>query len=440
LKPELDHPSSVDVSQSTIRVAIACGGTGGHLFPGLAVARQLMRNGCAVTLLVSSKEVDQDAVKAVEGMDVITLPAIGLTRGRRWGFLRGFAHSYFLAKRAFKGRPPQAALAMGGFTSAPPLLAAKRLHAKTFLHESNTVAGRANRWLSWLVDQSFVGFPSAGLRLHRRNAVVTGTPVRAEFRPRDPAICRAKLGLESHRPVVLVMGGSQGASPLNQIVAKELGYLGGSRKEWQWFHLSGPNDLETVRQAYADAGVKAIVHPFFAEMELALGAATAAVSRAGASSLAELAAMRLPAVLMPYPTAVDDHQFHNARAFDQTNAARLLPESSATPGLLAGLLDELMENEEMRQKMQRALAQWHAPRAAEKIALSIVETAGLQIEINSTASAIRDRPTQPEDPGGSGAEKAVLVDDLMFDGCKQTISLMPHRPLLEPRTNERSPA
>jgi len=365
------------LSGPTARVAIACGGTGGHLFPGLAVARQLVRSGCAVTLLVSPKEVDQEAVKAVEGMEVITLPAIGLTRGRMLAFLGGFARSYIRAKQAFARQPPQAALAMGGFTSAPPIVAAKRLGAKTFLHESNTIAGRANRWLSWLVDHAFVGFPSAALRLHRRHAVVTGTPVRTEFQFRDPALCRAKLGLEPHRPVVLVVGGSQGASALNQMVAKSLRYWAQSRKEWQWFHVSGPNDLDKVKQTYVDAGIKAIVHPFFAEMELALGAATAAISRAGASSLAELAAMRLPSVLVPYPAAVDNHQFHNARAFDQTNAARLLLESSAAVEALPGLLDELMQNAETRQKMQSALAQWHAPQAAEKIAQSIIETAGI---------------------------------------------------------------
>ena len=198
------HPS--------VRVAIACGGTGGHLFPGLAVADQLMRRGCAVMLLISPKDVDQQAVRGVSGMEVVTLPAVGLERGGEIAFVRGFIQSYRAAAKLFKSRPPQAALAMGGFTSAPPILAARRAGARTFLHESNTIPGRANRWLSRVVRRAFVGFPTAAVRLHNRNVTVTGTPVRPCFQAREAGACRAALGLDPARPVLLVMGGSQGAS------------------------------------------------------------------------------------------------------------------------------------------------------------------------------------------------------------------------------------
>ena len=119
------------------------------------------------------------------------------------------------------------------------------------------------------------------------------------------------------------------------------------------------------------------MHPFFAEMELALGAATAAVCRAGASSLAELAAMRVPAVLVPYPAATDNHQFHNARAFEATGAARLLEQKTATPELLVQLLSDLLEKPAVHEKMQNALAQWHAPRAAEQIAEAMLAAVGV---------------------------------------------------------------
>ena len=155
------------------RIAIACGGTGGHLFPGLAVASQLMERGCAVTLVISPKDVDQQAVREATGMEILTLPAIGLKRGGEVAFLRGLSRSYRTASRLFKSRPAEAALAMGGFTSAAPVLAARRCGARTFLHESNSIPGRANRWLSWLISQAFVGFPSAAGRLHTRNVTVT---------------------------------------------------------------------------------------------------------------------------------------------------------------------------------------------------------------------------------------------------------------------------
>ena len=363
-------------SQPQVRVAIACGGTGGHLFPGLAVADQLVRRGCAATLLISPKEVDREALRGVSGMEIVTLPAVGLESGGKIAFVRGFIRSYRVAAKLFKSCPPQAALAMGGFTSAPPILAAKRVGARTFLHESNTIPGRANRWLARVVRGAFVGFSTDAGRLHNRNVTVTGTPVRPQFRARAAVDCRAEIGFDPARPVLLVMGGSQGASGINELVLQSLPLLASRAPEWQWFHLTGPGDAEKVSQAYAALKLRAVVHPFFAEMELALGAATAAISRAGASSLAELAAMRVPAVLVPYPTATDNHQFHNARAFEASGAARLLEQQSATPETLVQLLLDVVEKPAVHGKMQTALAQWHAPRAAEQIAEAMLALAG----------------------------------------------------------------
>jgi UDP-N-acetylglucosamine--N-acetylmuramyl-(pentapeptide) pyrophosphoryl-undecaprenol N-acetylglucosamine transferase len=302
----------------------------------------------------------------------VTLPAIGLTRGRRLAFAWGCARSYRAAKRVFALRPPQAVLAMGGFTAAPPVLAGRKLGARTYLHESNTIPGRANRWLAWVVDRAFVGFPSTVNRLHNRAVTVTGTPVRPQFVPRDPATCRSALGLDPARPVVLVMGGSQGARGINELVIRALPLLAQLAPEWQWLHLTGPGDFDKVRRAYAGLAVSAVVRPFVAEMELAMGAALVAVSRAGASSLAELAALRLPAVLVPYPAAANNHQYHNARVFENSGAARLLEQRGATPGLLARLLTELDRNQAAYAQMRQALAQWHAPRAAADIAEAIL--------------------------------------------------------------------
>ena len=363
--------------QPPFRVAIACGGTGGHLFPGLAVAYELVRRGCGVTLLISPKDVDQEAVRGVLGMEVVVLPAVGLKRGGEIGFVRGFIQSYLAAAKLFKSFPPKAALAMGGFTSAPPILAAKRAGARTFLHESNTIPGRANRWLGRVVHRAFVGFPTAAARLHNQNVTVTGTPVRVRFQCREPGNCRAALGLDPVRPVVLVMGGSQGASGINELVMRSLPSLATRAPDLQWLHLTGASDADKVTQAYAALKMRAIVHPFLAEMELALGAATASVCRAGASSLAELAAMRLPAVLIPYPTATDNHQFHNARAFEATGAARLLEQRTATPELLVQLLLELLEKPPVHERMQNALARWHEPRAAELIAEAMLVEVGV---------------------------------------------------------------
>ncbi len=356
------------------RAAIACGGTGGHLFPGLAVADELLRRGCCVTLLISPKEVDQQAVKGATGVEVVTVPAVGLVRGSTLAFFRGFRAAYRVARTEFRQLPPQVALAMGGFTSAPPLLAARRLGAHTFLHESNAIPGRANRWLSWIVDGSFVGFASAAARLHRRRVTVTGTPVRRHLRTQDAAACRVALGLEPGRPVILVTGGSQGASAVNELVAQTLPVAFRAAPHWQWLHLSGAADQEKMKRAYFSVGAKAVVESFCSRMDLALGAATAAISRAGASSLAELAELEIPAVLIPYPAATDNHQFHNARIFEQNSAAILLPQTSATPRQLQDALWSLVEDQQRREAARQALGHLRQPKAAELIVEAILET------------------------------------------------------------------
>ena len=395
-----------------LSVAIACGGTGGHLFPGLAVADCLSARGAAVTLIISAKEIDQLAVKGASGMTIVTLPAVGLTRGRLWAFVRGFRESYVLARATFGTTPPHAALALGGFTSAPPILAAKRFQARVFLHESNTIPGRANRWLSRVVDQAFLGFPSAAARLHCRRFTVTGTPVRAGFLPRNPAQCRAALHLDPARPVVLVMGGSQGASGINQLIARSLPLLAGLAPQWQWLHLAGSAEVEKLKQAYAASKLTAIVHPFLSEMQLALGAATAAVSRAGASSLAELAAARLPALLVPFPAATDNHQLHNARAFERSGAARLLEQRTALPEDVARLLQELMGDEPSRNQIQASLASWDKPRAADQIACAILEAVGARsdtVPSRPNAAASAQAPKNSPSPHSFLAERGRMI-------------------------------
>lgn len=354
-------------------IAIACGGTGGHLFPGLAVAEQLVQRGCAVTLLVSPKEVDQQAVKTARNVEIVTLPVVGLQNRNYFSFGSSFIKSLFAARKIFKGRRPAATLAMGGFTSAPPIFVAKDLGAKAFLHESNTIPGRANRWLSRFVNECFIGFPQAAKRLRNRNVAVTGTPVRPQFQPRDAANCRTALGLEPNCSTVLVMGGSQGASGINGLIVDSMRLLATSRRPLQFLHLTGPGDAEKVRRAYAEGGVPAVVHPFLAEMELALGAATAAISRSGASSLAELAAVGVPSVLIPFPAAMDNHQYFNAKAFEETGAARLIEQKAATPEALVRVLLELVDDGNIREGMQAALAKWHKPQAAEQIAETMLK-------------------------------------------------------------------
>ncbi len=353
-------------------VAIACGGTGGHLFPGVAVAEELRQRGCRVTLMVSPKDVDQKAIASISGMEIVTLPAVGLNKGGWIRFLAGFCKSYHQARRLFAFQRPDVVLAMGGFTSAPPVMAGRRCGAKTFLHESNSIPGRANRWLARWVDGAFVYFSTAASQLRAKRVEASGMPVRSQFLTHlTQGEARAALKFMPSAPLVLIMGGSQGASRINDLALEAVPILKQAVPDLQFMHLTGVRDVEKVQAGYKAHGAPALVLSFFDEMGTALAAADVAVSRAGASSLAELAARQLPSVLIPYPTAADNHQYFNARSFVQSGAARMLGQETATPGQLANEILDLLSDKK-RPAMQQALAAWHAPLAAAQIAERIL--------------------------------------------------------------------
>jgi UDP-N-acetylglucosamine--N-acetylmuramyl-(pentapeptide) pyrophosphoryl-undecaprenol N-acetylglucosamine transferase len=356
---------------SSFRVVIACGGTGGHLFPGLAVADELILQGASVAVMISPKQVDQRAVRGAQGLEICTLPAVALQSGSRLSFFSTVARSARVCLREFRRRPPAAVLAMGGFTGAGPVIAARVLGLPVFLHESNTVPGRANRLLSRFATTVFTGFPSAGAKF-RRGATHVGTPVRHQFSPAEEAGCRRLLGLDPERPVVLIAGGSQGARGINDMILRAVPGARSLLPHWQWLHLTGSADEERVRAAYAAEGIDAQVHGFWDRMEIALGAASVAVMRSGASSMAELAAMRVPSVLVPYPQAADNHQFHNACAFESTGAAVLIEQSDLQPEHLLAALRPMVEDALVRKRMQSALGLWHRPDAARMISAHLL--------------------------------------------------------------------
>lgn len=362
-----------EVDQPDIFVAIACGGTGGHLFPGMAVAEALNARGCDTVLIVSEKEVDQRALGGTR-RDVITLPAQPLGSRNFGSFANSFWKSYWLLRKRFKKRRPSAVLAMGGFTSAGPIFAGRSAGAVTCLHEANSVTGKANRFLAPFVDKVFIGFSSAAAHVRNRSVQFTGTPVRPQFRHIPAGQARAALGLDPEDPVLLVMGGSQGATAINSAVVQALPELLKAMPKLQLLHLTGSTGYEMVNSSYQKAGVRGKVLAFCNEMELAMAAATAAINRAGASSLAEVAALQLPTMLIPYPAAADDHQYFNARAFSQAGAARMLVQSQLKPDALAAELIQLLTDTAVQKSMREALLKWHFPDAADDIAQSILRS------------------------------------------------------------------
>ncbi|MSU40571.1 MAG: UDP-N-acetylglucosamine--N-acetylmuramyl-(pentapeptide) pyrophosphoryl-undecaprenol N-acetylglucosamine transferase [Pedosphaera sp.] len=357
-------------TQRAPQVYIACGGTGGHFFPGVAVARELQREGAVVTLLISGKRIDQQTANSQRDFPTRELPAVSWQPRAPWRFVRGLLHSLRALREIYRQHPPDAVLSMGGFTSAAPVLLGRALGAPVFIHESNTIPGRANRLLAPLADKVFVGFDCARHRFLHTTVETTGTPVRGAFSNLDKAASCIRLGLDPHRPVLLIMGGSQGARAINHLALAAVPQWLRAHPSLQFLHLCGDGEDERVRGVYHSHHATAQVHAFYADMPAALGAADVAVGRAGASSLAEIAAARLPALLVPLPTSADDHQRHNAREFAAQGAALVL-EQTANPSEVSAAVQRLLASPV---PFRLALGAMDAPQAASRVAAQILSS------------------------------------------------------------------
>src|SRR5499425_1705924 len=355
-----------------MNAVIACGGTGGHLFPGIAVAEVLQNRGHDVMLLVSEKDIDAVALSGRTNFKVEKLPTVGLPSSFSpafFGFTRRFVESLSLCRSIYRNFKPHAVLGMGGFTSTAPVLAGRIRGIATFIHESNAVPGKANRWTARIVNAVMLGFKECAPFFPKIRTEITGTPVRTELVPFDRAEARRKLGLQEHLPTLLVMGGSQGASGINQALIKALPFLQGL--PLQVIHLSGTRDERLVADNYRRENLPAYVAAFHHRMEEVYSAADFLVARAGAASLAEFAAFSLPAILIPFPYAADDHQTRNAEIYAHADAAILLKQSDLSGELLARNIRELMENPQRLQQMSANCARLAPQDAAGRVANTI---------------------------------------------------------------------
>lgn len=387
---------------SQCKVAIACGGTGGHFFPGVAVAQEVKRRGGQVMLFASRKEVDRESAGALPDARIEFLPAVALLRGRMVAFAWGEIRSLALCWARFLRWRPGVVLVMGGFASVAPAIAGRLLGARVYLHEANSVPGRANRCLARLCRGIFVGFPSAKDAFRRRKVVVSGTPVRREFRQALRPEIGERLGLVSGAPVLLVMGGSQGARLLNDLTAKVAPLLSRRHADLQIIHLTGKYDHAPLRALYQRLGLRYFLSEFCPNASELIRLATAVLSRAGASSLAEYATVRVPALLIPYPHAVDDHQRENAVIFAESGAAEWLEERHLRPSDAARILSRLLYDQETRRRMKEALRAWNAENSAAKIVDDLMkagnsewESAGANWKEGKTGSREAQRSENP---------------------------------------------
>ena len=349
--------------------AIAAGGTGGHLFPGLAVGEVLRARGHEVMLIVSEKEIDSVATKGRGEFRIEKVPGVGLQGKSPVGLLKFMLKFYAGLRQCralFAEFKPAAVLGMGGFTSLAPILAGRKMKVPRFVHDSNAIPGKANKLNARFCTAVLLGFTECAPYFPASECIVTGTPVRSSLVQRmDRAQTIESFNLNPAAKTLLVMGGSQGAHGLNMAVTKALSAIQGGGI--QVIHLAGKGDETLVRDAYARAGVPAFVAPFFHEMERAYSAADFAIARSGAASLTELSHFALPSILIPYPFAAEDHQTLNAKIFERAGAALLLPEREAGAEVLAEKIRTLLDASRLASMSEKAgaLAQRDA---AERVA------------------------------------------------------------------------
>jgi len=332
-----------------MNIAIACGGTGGHLFPGLAVADVLLERGHEVLVFISEKEIDTLATKGRTDLRLEKLPSVGMPNvfspaiGK---FILCSFGSYKKCRQIFDSFEPNAVLGMGGFTSTAPILAGRSRRIPTFIHESNAIPGKANKLTARVSSTELLGFSECAIHFPNSRTKVTGTPVRQSLlAPVDRHVIFEKFGLLEGVRTLLIMGGSQGAQGLNRATSSALATFPSS--EWQVIHFTGKSCEETVRAEYIRQGRPAYVAAFHHEMQEAYAVADLAVSRSGAASLTELSHFGIPSVLIPFPYAADDHQTLNAQIFVRAGAAMICREENAIGGDLAEILHHLVSKPEL---------------------------------------------------------------------------------------------
>lgn len=342
------------------KVLIMAGGTGGHVFPGLAVARQLREQGIQVDWLGTQKGLESRIVPEA-GFPIHYISISGV-RGKGtkdlvlapWRLLGAIFQSIKIIRQI----QPDVVLGLGGFVSGPGGIASWLLRKPLVVHEQNAKAGLTNQWLAHVAKKVLEGFPNTFSQ--RSKVVTTGNPVRAEI----AAITRNHNS--SERMHLLVLGGSLGAAAINEIVPRALAQLPEAERP-EIYHQAGERHAENTLQAYKSAGVNAKVVPFISDMDKAYAWADIVLCRAGALTIAELCAAGVGAILVPYPHAVDDHQTANANYMVMNKAALLIQQTVLTENKLIEIIKELGASPEKRHAMAKAAYELRQVDATQKV-------------------------------------------------------------------------
>ena len=353
-----------DEKKGQLRLMVAGGGTGGHLFPGLAVAKEVKgRHEEARILFVTGKRRMESEIIAASGFDQTSIAVEGM-KGRGWKgawVLLKLPWSFFQSLSIMHDFKPHLVFGVGGYSSGPVCLTAKVLGIPAAVHEQNSYPGVTNRLLCRVVDRVFISFEESEAYFSGGNLYLTGNPIREEFLrtpPRD---------LGDPRFTVLVVGGSQGARALNDAMVEALIILKARGRDPRVIHQTGRIDRDRIQGAYREKGLEGDVSAFIQDMARAYARADLVVSRAGAGAVFELAALAKPSILIPYPFAANNHQETNARVLVEAGGAKMLLQSDLSGDVLADAVMMYMDNPALLAGMGEAARKVAKPDAARAI-------------------------------------------------------------------------
>lgn len=354
-----------------MKIAVSGGGTGGHIYPALALIREIKKKDEKVEFLYIGTE------KGLESKLVprenIPFKSIHITGFKRkisfenvktiLRFLKGVRDS----KKMLKEFKPDVVIGTGGYVCGPVVYAAAKMGIPTIVHEQNSVPGLTNKFLSRYVDKIAICFEEAREFFPEQKVVLTGNPRASEVLGQDGIKGRLSAGLKLKIPTVLIFGGSRGARPINEAVVKSLTELSG--KSYQVLYVTGDVHFEDVQKEVELVGnpENVIIKPFIHNMPEVLSSVDLTVARAGATTLAELTSLGIPSILIPSPYVTDNHQEKNARALSENGAARLLLEKDLTGPKLVESIDHILGNEEKLAHMKKAARKLGIPDAAQRL-------------------------------------------------------------------------
>ncbi len=357
-----------------IRLVITGGGTGGHIFPGIALAQAMMfaYPGCEVLFIGTERKIDRNALSDL-GFQTMTIRSQGLkgkSPAAKLGTLLQLPAALIKATRIIRKFKPDLVFGVGGYVTGPVVLAARLLGVATCIHEQNSIPGLANKLLGRIADRIFVSLPGSEKYFPRGKTILSGNPVRSTL---IKAAREMKPAAEHDSLTLVILGGSQGARRLNSLMLEAAEKcLGTVVPPPRIIHQTGEDDEAFVRQRYAELGLKARVASFFTDMAVIYSQADLVVSRAGATTIAEITVFQKPAILIPFPYAADNHQEVNGRYLVEAGGGIMFRQADLSGEKLGQEITRILVDEKLRLEMAQNSGRIARPGATETIVAACV--------------------------------------------------------------------